>query len=185
MTLFVDHIAVLTPNLQRLSDQLPAFCQRFAVEQFPSEGTREQYIALTPDGPRLLLLEPLSPAGDGPYARSLHKRGPGLHHVGVLTPSLAAVIPFLSATGLLLHPTSLRTFAQGVIWACRPGLPFLLEITEGERPAIQERFVLKLPQGLPCPDFATQLFDNLHLSVGTGPCLELHCARGGVLLDLG
>lgn len=157
--MFVDHIAVLTADLQRQSEALPGFCQKRAIESFPSEGTQEQYVELAKGSPKLLLLQAIA---DGPYARALEKRGPGLHHIGVKTPSIEAMIATLSEQGLLLHPITIRTLAQGVAWLCRPGLPFLIELTQGSAPAGDfDLIALELPVKVPVS--AENLFANLRI----------------------
>jgi hypothetical protein len=117
--LFIDHIAVLTADLRCLSDALPAFCRKGAIESFPEEGTQEQYVEIAERVPRLLLLQPIA---EGPYARALKKRGQGLHHIGVKTPSIKALVPSIREQGLLMHPISIQTLEHGVAWLCRPGL---------------------------------------------------------------
>ncbi|PKL76780.1 MAG: hypothetical protein CVV27_08540 [Candidatus Melainabacteria bacterium HGW-Melainabacteria-1] len=167
--MIIDHIAVLTTDLRRQSDALPAFCHKQAIESFPEEGTMEQYVEITEQSPKLLLLQAIAA---GPYARALAKRGPGLHHLGVKTLSLKALIPSISAQGLLMHPISIQTLEQGVAWLCRPGLPFLIELSEGKVEAAVEPFELGLPTGYPIPDVAAQLFSNAHIYQASTDCLE-------------
>ncbi|MGV3527214.1 MAG: hypothetical protein ACO1RX_23565 [Candidatus Sericytochromatia bacterium] len=177
--MLVDHIAFLSADLARQSDALPAFCRKQAMESFPAEGTREQYVELAADSPRLLLLEPIAA---GPYARALTKRGPGLHHLGATTPSLQALVPTLSAQGLRLHPISIQTLAQGVVWLCRPGLPFLIELVERIGGPEGGSCEIGLPKGVHVPDWATSLFANVHLYSAATNALEVTTRSGVVQL---
>ena len=52
--LFVDHIAFLTADLRNLSEMIPTFCRKEAMESFPAEGTMEQYVEITEGAPSLL-----------------------------------------------------------------------------------------------------------------------------------
>lgn len=149
------------------------------MASFPAEGTREQYVELAARTPKLLLLEPVAP---GPYAHSLQKRGPGLHHIGAITPSIQALVPELCALGLLLHPISIQTLKQGVAWLCRPGIPFLIELTEGQTDGEAEAFELGLPTGVHFPDFVAPLFSNMRIYAASSECLELKSSKGTVQL---
>lgn len=185
--MFVDHIAFLTQNLQQQSDALPAFCHKQAIERFPAEGTQEQYIVLEKASPKLLLLQPIA---EGPYARALQKRGPGLHHLGAITPSLEARIPELVAWGLRLHPISIQSLHQGVAWLCHSDLPFLIELTERDTQAAEpiaehvERVELGLPAGTSLPAFVAELFANLHLFTAASAALELKLGQQRLQLPL-
>jgi hypothetical protein len=80
MDIRIDHIAILTDSLERLSAQFPAHFVAQAIEEQPGEGAREQYVFLpTAGAPSLLLLQAIQA---GPYPRAMDKRGPGLHHFG-------------------------------------------------------------------------------------------------------
>ncbi len=192
--MFADHIAILTADLRHLSERLPTFCRKEPIESFPAEGTMEQYVEITEGAPRLLLLQPIA---EGPYARALKKRGPGLHHIGAKTASLIALIPRLSEQGLLLHPISIQSLAQGVAWLCRPGLPFLIELSEGEAIAehkTHDTFELGLPQNSQSPssqspssqipDFAAQIFANLRIQVNAADELSLKAGNNLIRLPL-
>jgi hypothetical protein len=179
--LFVDHIAVLTTDLRRQSDALPSSCRKEAIESFPAEGTREQYVELAERVPRLLLLQPI---GAGPYSRALKKRGPGLHHVGVKTQSIKALVPRISELGLLMHPISIQTIEHGVAWLCRPGVPFLIEVAEGKVGADSGAFDLGLPAGHRLPDFVEHMFSNARIHEGSTDHLELKAGDRLVRLPL-
>ena len=121
----LHHIAVLVKSLSSVEKSLPGELERLSVEHFPNEGTREQYIDLSPSGrPSLLLIEAV---GDGPYRSALQRRGAGLHHLGFVTDHLSEAADHFARQGLLLHPITLKTLEQRVIWMCRPGIPFLVE----------------------------------------------------------
>lgn len=178
-TMFVDHIAFLSADLHRQSDALPAFCRKQPIASFPAEGTREQYVELAADAPQLLLLQPIAA---GPYARALTKRGPGLHHLGATTASIQALVPTLSAQGLLLHPISIQTLAQGVVWLCRPGLPFLIELVERADGPERAACEIGLPKDCHVPDFAEDLFANVRLYTAATAALEVKTSSGVVQL---
>ncbi len=128
MKIQLDHIAVLSRSLAEADAGLPSQLKRHEVETFQSEGTREQYVELGADGtPYLLLLESI---GDGPYRRTLEKRGAGLHHFGYATDHLEDGVRMFSDRGLLMHPVSIETMKKNTIWLCRPGIPFLVELTK-------------------------------------------------------
>lgn len=130
MKLHLHHIAVLTQSLSAVEASLPHELERLGVDVFPSEGTQEQYIDLSASGrPSLLLIESI---GDGPYRSALQKRGPGLHHFGFVTDCMDDAVDTFAGRRLLLHPITVRTLDQGVVWMCRPGIPFLLEIVDVE-----------------------------------------------------
>lgn len=136
MNLHLHHIAVLTHSLSAVAESLPSELARLGVDTFPNEGTQEQYIDLSPSGrPSLLLIEAI---GDGPYRRALQKRGAGLHHFGFMTDRINAAVDYFAQHRLLLHPITLKTFEQGVIWMCRPEMPFLVEIVSGAGSAAPE-----------------------------------------------
>lgn len=168
--MFIDHLAVVTADLTRQSEALPDFCRKQAIETFPAEGTQEQYVEFSEQTPRLLLLQPIAA---GPYARALAKRGPGLHHIGARTPSIDALVPRLSELGLLMHPISIQTLKQGVAWLCKPGLPFLIELSEGKADSDFEILELGFPTGSQLPVFAEQLFSNARLYSAATDCFEL------------
>lgn len=158
--MYVDHIAFVTSDLKAITDSLPAFCKPLAVEDQPAEGTREQYVEVADTAAPMLLL--MQPVQDGPYTRAVSKRGPGLHHIGGVTPSINALLPKIQQSRLLLHPISLKTIKRKVVWLCRPGVPFLIELVEREIPAGENvPCSLRLPVHLRVPDFITAFFANL------------------------
>jgi len=146
MIIKLDHIAILTTSLEQCIDQLPIGFDPQEIEEQPAEGTREQYVfTQVEDSPTLLFLEPIQP---GPYQTAMEKRGPGLHHLGCTTNSLDEAIGHLSNAGLLLHPISLKTYAEGVVWLCRPGVPYLIELVaiQNEVRQSQVEVLVELPK---------------------------------------
>jgi catechol 2,3-dioxygenase-like lactoylglutathione lyase family enzyme len=120
----LDHVALLTADLDASAARLqPLGLAPGPVEEFPGEGTREQYWG--EGAVRLLVLQPLGEGG--PYARALSKRGPGLHHVAVAVPDLDAFLAGVS--GWLLLPSSFATrAASDTVWLARPGIGALVEV---------------------------------------------------------
>lgn len=93
----LDHIAIAV-------DDLPAGIRRFCEDiGLPLEGTEDVEPAKTttafiPVGEtRIELIHPLR--GEGPVARHLDKRGPGLHHICFRTDDIAADMARLTAKG--------------------------------------------------------------------------------------
>lgn len=151
----LHHAALLVRSLEAL---LPALAARgWAAEpirSYAKEATRETYVMAHGAGAqapgRLLLVEP---AGDGPYARALAGRGPGLHHLGLLVADLSAFAASLPASGWFVHPFSLRGGAKlGDLWLFRPGFPALVEVFQGalseEPPALIQGVDLPAAEGL-------------------------------------
>ena len=147
----LHHAALLVRSLEAL---LPALAARgWAAEpirSYAKEATRETYVVARGAGEqasgRLLLVEPV---GDGPYARALAGRGPGLHHLGLLVADLSAFAASLPASGWFVHPFSLRGGAKlGDLWLFRPGFPALVEVFQGavseEPPALIQGVELPL-----------------------------------------
>lgn len=127
----LDHVAFLVPRIEPVAERLIALgLAAEAVAEFPSEGTREQYLGDPARPGRVLLLQPLAP---GPYERALTKRGPGLHHFALQVPDLDAYAAGLR--GWLLHPKSLTSRASaGTLWLARPGVAALVEVFAGDGP---------------------------------------------------
>lgn len=128
VSIWIDHIAILTESLERSANQLPDHLETQTIENQPGEGTREQYVKLpSADTPSILLMQAVAP---GPYRRAIEKRGPGLHHFGCATDHLDYAVEYLGGKGLLLHTISLTTYVHRGVWMCRPGVPFLIELFE-------------------------------------------------------
>lgn len=140
----LDHIALVVRELEpALARCQAAGLPAGPIEDFPAEGTREVYLGDSTGSALLLLMQPTS--DEGPYARALRKRGPGLHHVALRVPQLERFARELR--GWLLHPASLETLASSrTVWLARPGVGALVEVCEGRAdpgpPAIE---ALELP----------------------------------------
>ena len=94
----LDHLGIA---VESLADAI-AFYERAlgltvsGYESIPEEKTR---VAMVPVGEsRIELMEPMDP--DSPIARSLAKRGPGLHHISLRVPDLGAAIERLKQNGI-------------------------------------------------------------------------------------
>jgi methylmalonyl-CoA/ethylmalonyl-CoA epimerase len=140
---FVDHIAFLVRSLDDALTDLPELeSQAQPIQSFAAEGTRECYLGEARTPGRLLLIEPIS---DGPYAKALAKRGPGLHHVGLAVVDLDAFIAdAVAGSGWLVHPRSFETRrASNIVWLCRPGVEALIECMQTDEapsgePAVEQ-----------------------------------------------
>lgn len=126
----LDHVALVVASIETALARLePLELAVGPVEEFPAEGTREVYVGAPGCAARLLLMQPTS--AQGPYARALAARGPGLHHVAVNVAALEAHVDRLR--GWLLHPKSLESIAHGrTAWLARPGVGTLIEVREAE-----------------------------------------------------
>ncbi len=92
----LDHIGIAVPTLEPAI----AFYQGLglAVRLRQSIAAEKVNIAVLPAGQsRIELLEPSAP--DSPIARFLAGRGPGLHHVALRVPDLAAALQYLAESG--------------------------------------------------------------------------------------
>jgi hypothetical protein len=123
-----DHVAILAVDLEVVTKTLPSWLTVHDPETHPGEGTVERYVRPEEDAaPSLLLLQPIQV---GPYATAMEKRGPGLHHIGCSTNSIDDAVRHFDRHGLLVHPISLKTCSNKIVWLCRPGVPFLVELYE-------------------------------------------------------
>ncbi len=183
MILKLDHISVLLRSIVAAQAKLPSELILHEIETFESEGTKEQYIDLSEsDDRRLLLMEAI---GDGPYKRALQKRGPGLHHFGCATDNLNKAVDHFSQFGLLLHPISLNTLKNSVVWMCRPGVPFLIELYESPELTTENEYLLSiqmrnLPQlkidWIPGLKLIRSSSPHIHISLGdTHFSIEADC----------
>jgi catechol 2,3-dioxygenase-like lactoylglutathione lyase family enzyme len=119
-----DHVALLVRDLEAARQRLARLgLDEGTVGEYPGEGTRELYLGSPAAPGRLLLMQPLG--DEGPYARALAKRGPGLHHVALAVPDPSDFAQ--DQPGWLAHPHTLQSLPE-VAWLCRPGVGVLLEI---------------------------------------------------------
>ncbi|HMC61470.1 MAG TPA: methylmalonyl-CoA epimerase, partial [Candidatus Solibacter sp.] len=95
----IDHLGIAVRSL----DESIAFYETLGLtvahrETIPQEKV---HVAMLPAADsRIELLEPS--AADSPISKFLEKRGPGLHHVALSVPDLAAVVARLRAAGAKL-----------------------------------------------------------------------------------
>lgn len=93
----LDHIAIAVDDLP---EGIRRFCEDLGLsfegtEDVVPAKTRTAFIPVP--GTRIELIHPLN--GEGPVARHLEKRGPGLHHICFATDDIAADMERLSAKG--------------------------------------------------------------------------------------
>ncbi len=123
----LDHVGLVVSSIEKTCARQGLAFDPGAIEEFPREGTRELYLGEPGQAARLLLLQPLDAAADGPYARALRKRGEGLHHLALHVPDVAACVQAL-APHWQEHPT-----APGPArWLFRRGVGCLLEVYAGK-----------------------------------------------------
>jgi LAO/AO transport system kinase len=95
----IDHLGIAVPSL----DAAIAFYEALGLEVVHREtvATERVNVAMLPTGEsRIELLEPA--AEDSPISKFLEKRGPGLHHVALKVPDLAAAVERLRGSGARL-----------------------------------------------------------------------------------
>lgn len=148
----LDHVAVLVADLEGAISRTPLAAE--AIDAFPAEGTREAYVGAASRDARLLLVTPLDPASDGPYARALRTRGAGLHHVGIAVDDVAAYVAGLAGSGWYVMPGTID-FPYGC-WLARPGVPLLVEVS-GARVASGEPIVTAVEVPEPRPGLIAAL----------------------------
>jgi methylmalonyl-CoA/ethylmalonyl-CoA epimerase len=93
----IHHVAYAVEDLDAA---LPLFTRRFGMELQARESLPDQgveAVALGLGHGHLELIRPLDP--DGPVARFLARRGPGLHHVGYQVADLPAALDELRSDG--------------------------------------------------------------------------------------
>jgi len=145
----MNHVALLVVSFETVLSRLESLGLAVgAVQEFPTTGTREVYLGAPECSARLLLVQPLG--SDGPYARALVARGPGLHHAAF---NVAALDEHVSnMRGWLLHPVSLKSVADyRTAWLARPGIGTLLEISEADPvggPPVVEALEVPVEPGL-------------------------------------
>jgi methylmalonyl-CoA/ethylmalonyl-CoA epimerase len=108
----IDHVALAVANRDTTAGDLSAL---FGL----AAGARETVAAQMTDVAFLhaasgdTALEICAPAGDGPLARFLAKRGPGLHHVCFEVDDLRGTLATLKAAGVRLIDETPRPGARG------------------------------------------------------------------------
>jgi predicted nucleotidyltransferase len=114
-----DHLAVLVKDLALARRS----CLKFGfeiqpTECFAGEGTKEFYVGESGRAHRLLLVEAIA---EGPYLRAMHKRGSGIHHLGLSTTDLNVAFDSLSRDGWQI----LTKTGEHTHWYFKKGLPLL------------------------------------------------------------
>lgn len=141
----LDHVALAVPSLEearRVYERLGYHAGD--IGEFPSENTREVYIETRPV--RVLLMQPLS--NQGPIWRHLLKRGPGLHHLGIVVSDLGSYLDGLAGSGWYFTSSSFKLIRMiGTAWLVRPDAGLLAHVSQaradepGPAPTV-ERVVL-------------------------------------------
>lgn len=105
----IAHIGVAVENL---ADALAFYRDVLGLEpRAPESADGATIVSLPFGGPEVELLEPTEP--DGPVARFLAKRGPGIHHVCYEVTDLDAALDRCRAAGYRLVDETPRTGAHG------------------------------------------------------------------------
>lgn len=132
----IDHVGIAVNSLREAAARWSAILGEppAGEETVPSEGIRAAFFG--EGSGRIELIEPLSP--ESPIARFLERRGPGIHHLCVRVPDLAAAVARAEAAGAEAIPPRLRTGAGGARIAFlhpRTLGGVLLELREDPAPA--------------------------------------------------
>lgn len=105
----IAHIGVAVENL---ADALAFYRDILGLEpRAPESADGATIVSLPFGGPEVELLEPSRP--DGPIAKFLAKRGPGIHHVCYEVADLDAAMERCRAAGYRLVDETPRTGAHG------------------------------------------------------------------------
>jgi methylmalonyl-CoA/ethylmalonyl-CoA epimerase len=105
----IAHIGVAVENLQ---DALAFYRDVLGLEpKAPESADGATIVSLPFGGPEVELLVPASP--DGPIARFLAKRGPGIHHLCYEVADLDAALDRCRSAGYRLVDDTPRTGAHG------------------------------------------------------------------------
>jgi len=131
MKIILDHIALVVNSVDQSIQKLKNY--NFAigeVNEYPSEGTKEVYIANQHEYGKLLLMEPISA---GPYQKALQQRGAGLHHIAINVESIEKYLELLSGSGWYLHLHSFSSLKYGTAWLARANTPLLIEVHQVEQ----------------------------------------------------
>ena len=105
----IAHVGVAVPSI---ADALPFYRDVLGLTPHPpEEADGATIVSLDLGGPQVELLEPRSP--DGPIARFLARRGPGLHHVCFRVGDLDAALAACRRLGYRLVDEAPRIGAGG------------------------------------------------------------------------
>jgi len=107
----LDHIAISVTDLEQA---IARFASDFGmkldgVEDVPSEQTTTAFFPTSQT--KIELIHPIN--GEGPVARSLEKRGPGLHHLCFRTDDIEADMARLTTLGYRFLSEAPRPGAHG------------------------------------------------------------------------
>lgn len=107
----LDHVAIAVADLEgairRFAEDLGLTLS--GREDVPTERTSTAFFPL--EGTRIELVHPMN--GEGPIAKALEKRGPGLHHLCFETDDLDADVERLRAKGYVFLSDAPRPGAHG------------------------------------------------------------------------
>lgn len=108
MTVAFHHVGIATPDVGIAGDQFGAVLEAPLAHEETFDGMRIAFLSL--EAGYLELIEPLE---DGPVARFLERRGPGLHHVAVATTDIEGALSRASSAGIDLIDEQPRPGAWG------------------------------------------------------------------------
>jgi methylmalonyl-CoA/ethylmalonyl-CoA epimerase len=108
----IEHIGIAVNNLQEAIHYyekiLGLSC--YAIEEVADQKVRTAFFKLGQT--KIELLESTSP--DGPIAKFIEKKGPGLHHIALAVEGIQKNLDELSAKGVSLIDTTPRKGAEGL-----------------------------------------------------------------------
>lgn len=139
----LSHVALLVSSVEASAKYLNFLgIETGEPETFESEGTKEIYVgSYASESGLLLLLEPIS---EGPYARAMKKRGPGLHHIAIDVLNLTDAVREAQAIGWKLHSASAETMKYGTAWLYLEGVPTLIEVHQKKELSMKPQKVSKI-----------------------------------------
>jgi len=105
----LDHVGIATDDAAGLASLFSSLLDAPVVHEETFDGLQLTFIDL--GDAELELLEPLD--DEGPVARFLARRGPGLHHVAVAVPDVTAALEAAAALGLEAIDEAPRPGARG------------------------------------------------------------------------
>jgi methylmalonyl-CoA/ethylmalonyl-CoA epimerase len=108
----MSNIAHIGIAVERIDDALAFYRDVLGVvPHLVAEADGARIVSLPFGGPEVELLEPVSP--DGPIARYLARRGPGIHHICYRVPDLDAALATCHRLGYRLVDETPRSGAGG------------------------------------------------------------------------
>lgn len=108
----LDHVGIAVRSIAESVSFYEALgLELTGTEDVPEQGVRVGFVPLGET--RLELLEPLG--DDGPVARHLDRRGPGLHHLCIRVGDIRAVMARLAADGYRLLSEEPQAGAHGCL----------------------------------------------------------------------